>query len=87
MLTPTTTVKIAEADDVVVAAAFVAMVATTVVHVGAAPAAVYVDANATTSVGIVGATATCVDSVADNVAVGSTIAATVADDASDASPP
>ena len=86
MLTPTTTVKNAEADDVVVDVAIVVMVATTVVVVVAVAVAVYVIANATTSDGIVGATVTCVDGDADDVANGSTIAAAVADDASDAAP-
>ena len=62
------------------------MVATTVVDVVAAAAAVYVVANATNSFDIVGATATCVDGDADDVVGSSVIGAIIADDASDATP-
>ncbi len=60
------------------------MVVTTVVAaVVSAVAAVYVAANANASVGIAGATATCVNGDVDDGGAGSTIAATVAEDVTD----
>jgi hypothetical protein len=63
------------------------MVATTnSVVVVVAIASVYADVNATASVGISSANATCVDVATDDVVASSTIAATIADDAIDIAP-
>ena len=63
------------------------MVATTAdAAVAVASATVYVATNAIASDGIAGASATCVDGAADDVAAGSTIVALAADDATNVVP-
>ncbi len=84
---PTTPVKTDEANVVVVAATSVTVATTYVAAVAAAAAAVYVDASANTCVGIaVQLLLDRVDGAADDGVAGSTIAATLADDATDVVP-